>query len=66
VNSCLQWSGSPGCACIVQASTNCVSWVNLTNLCVGANGLMEFTDADAGKYPARFYRLMRPAPPAQP
>jgi len=38
----------------------------LTNLCVGANGLMEFTDADAGKYPARFYRLMRPALPAQP
>ena len=66
VNSCLQWSGSPGCACIVQASTNCVSWLNLTNLCVGANGLMEFTDADAGKYPSRFYRLMLPAPPRSP
>jgi hypothetical protein len=66
VNSCLQWSGSPGCACTVQASTDCVSWINLTNLCVGANGLMEFTDTDSGKCPVRFYRLMMPASPGQP
>jgi hypothetical protein len=65
-NSWVQGSGLPGCACTVQASSNCVSWANLTNLIVGANGTLDFIDADAGKYPSRFYRLMLPVPPGSP
>jgi hypothetical protein len=59
----LQWNASPQSTCTLQASTDCIHWVSLTNAVCGPNGLAEFVDADAGKYPARFYRLMTPARP---
>jgi len=65
-NSWLQLNGSPGSPCTVQASTNCVSWVNLTNLCVGADGTLDVIDNDAADYAFRFYRLMMPVPPDSP
>jgi hypothetical protein len=65
-NPSLQWSGLPGSACTVQASTNCRDWANVTNLVLSANGILEFIDADAAKYPSRFYRLTMPVPPGSP
>jgi hypothetical protein len=65
-NPSLQWSGLPGSACTVQASTNCLDWANVTNLVLSANGILEFIDADAAKYPSRFYRLTMPVPPGSP
>jgi hypothetical protein len=65
-NPCLQLSGLLGSACTVQASTNCRDWANVTNLVLCANGILEFIDADAAKYPSRFYRLSMPVPPGGP
>src|SRR5437899_1098967 len=43
-----------------------LSWANQTNQCVGDQGTLEFMDAEAGKYPLRFYRLIMLVPPDSP
>jgi hypothetical protein len=40
---------------LIQATTDFVTWVNLTNTTATAN-FMDLVDADAGRYPYRFYR----------
>lgn len=61
-NMWLQWSGLPGGAYTLQASSNFVSWANLTNLVAGCNGVSELIDRDASKCAFRFYRLLLPVP----
>jgi hypothetical protein len=40
---------------LIQATTDFVTWVNLTNTTATGN-FMDLVDADAGRYPHRFYR----------
>lgn len=40
---------------LIQASTNLIHWVSITNLIAPAN-FMDLVDVDATRYPRRFYR----------
>src|SRR3989442_12842968 len=40
---------------VIQASTNLVDWLNISNTVAFAS-FMDLVDADAPKYPHRFYR----------
>ena len=40
---------------LIQATTDFLNWVNLTNTTAAGN-FMDLVDADAGRYPQRFYR----------
>lgn len=51
----LNLRGVPDTRYLVQATTNFVHWVNLTNMVATAN-LMEVMDTDVSHYPQRFYR----------
>jgi alpha-tubulin suppressor-like RCC1 family protein len=42
----------------IQASTDLVNWVTLTNPLTLTNGAWQLRDANSTNYPARFYRLM--------
>jgi hypothetical protein len=53
----LGWSGQPGARVIVQASTDLINWEDVETQTVGALPMILFTDAQAGLYPQRFYRL---------
>jgi hypothetical protein len=48
--------GLPNHIYAMQTSTNLLDWLDVTNLCTGANGLCEFTCPDAGDSNRRFYR----------
>ena len=50
---------SPGLSGHVEASTNLVSWVTLTNF-VGTNATLDFRDAAATNHDQRFYRAVVP------
>lgn len=56
----LRFSGSPGFGYVMEASTNLVNWLALTNLVAGTDGLFEFLDTSATNFPTRFYRLRVP------
>ncbi|MEI9963211.1 MAG: immunoglobulin domain-containing protein [Limisphaerales bacterium] len=43
----------------VQASTDLVNWITLTNGLVSTNGGLEMHDAADTNYPARFYRIIQ-------
>ena len=58
-NFCLQAWGTPGATCVLQASTNLVNWVTLTNVGVGISRLLDFMDRDMRTYPHRFYRALQ-------
>jgi len=45
----------PGTRYLIQATTNFVNWVNLTNTTALGN-FMDLVDSDAASYPFRFYR----------
>ncbi|HZM06356.1 MAG TPA: hypothetical protein VFC44_25425 [Candidatus Saccharimonadales bacterium] len=47
-------------ALILEASSNLVDWVPLTNNLILTNGSVEVGDPNSTNLPARFYRLMRP------
>ncbi|MFO1487335.1 MAG: fibronectin type III domain-containing protein [Verrucomicrobiota bacterium] len=49
----------------VQASTDLREWIVLERLTVAGNGLLNFTDSNAWKYPSRFYRLIETRPDVQ-
>ena len=52
-------SGSAGLTYDVQASTNLVDWITLTNF-VSTNSLMSFCDPAASNFNHRFYRAVVP------
>ena len=52
-----QVSGGQGATFVVQASTNLANWVNLATNSI-ATGPVPFTDAGAGLFPVRFYRVL--------
>ena len=58
----LSISGSSNTSCRIDASTNLVNWVTLTNLPNTAGGV-QFIDASATNFPRRFYRAFQ-GPPA--
>ena len=58
--SLLRFSGSPGFGYVLEASTNLVNWLALTNLVARSDGLFEFLDTNATNFPTRFYRLRVP------
>jgi hypothetical protein len=43
----------------LQASSNLVSWLTLTNVMM-TNVTVPFIDAEAAKFPRRFYRIVAP------
>lgn len=53
----LGWPGQPGDIVNIQASTDLVNWEDIATNTVGALPVILFTDAQAGIYPQRFYRL---------
>jgi hypothetical protein len=53
----LGWPGQPGDRVIIQASTDLVNWEDIATNSVGFLPVVLFTDAQAGLYPQRFYRL---------
>ncbi len=53
----LQLAGEPGRTYLIQASSNLVHWVTLTNL-TSTTSLAWFIDVDAKLYPRRFYRAV--------
>jgi probable HAF family extracellular repeat protein len=59
----LAFSGSAAAKYVVEASTNLVDWLSL-GPATNTDGRVEFTDAEATKFPMRFYRIF--AMPPQP
>jgi len=53
----LTLSGTPGSVYQIEASSNLVDWVAVTNITC-TNGLGNFTDMNAGSYSQRFYRAV--------
>jgi hypothetical protein len=53
----VQFTGFDGYAYIVQGSTNLVDWTPLATTSP-TNGVIVFSDADAGNFPKRYYRTM--------
>jgi hypothetical protein len=51
----LEAQGSPGESFDIQASADLQSWLDLGSVTADTNGLMQFDDANAANYPARFY-----------
>ena len=56
----VQFSGNAPPTFTLQASTDLLLWVNLTNVLAGANGQSQFIDTAATNFPRRFYRLLSP------
>jgi hypothetical protein len=54
----LEFRGTGSQAYAIQASTNLVDWLTVGSCTADAAGKVEFTDPDAKKYPARFYRVV--------
>ncbi len=50
--------GTPGQLYQVQASTNLVDWVVLTDVVASPAGYLEVLDTEAALYPTRFYRAV--------
>jgi hypothetical protein len=46
----------PARACLFEASTNLLDWVQLREVTAGSNGLFEFSDPDRNFYRCRYYR----------
>ena len=52
-----KFTGTTGWLQIVEASTNLVDWEMVGVLADRGNGVFEFEDANATKFPGRFYRV---------
>jgi len=50
------WAGIPGATYILEASSDLLEWAPVGSGTVGANGLFEIIDADAGNHSSRYYR----------
>ena len=56
----LEILGTAGETFVIQASTNLVDWVTIGTRTADADGVCLFEDADSGKLPACFYRVVSP------
>jgi len=56
----LHFSGLPGAAYSVQASTNLVNWQRLSSAVEVTNGWFQFSDTQTNRPPRRFYRVTLP------
>jgi hypothetical protein len=59
----LSFAGTPGCAYVLQCSTNLLSWVNIATNLAPANGRFSMTDDVSGRMSVPqvlFYRLWQP------
>ena len=56
----LHLAGEPRQIYVVEASTNLVDWEMIGVATERGKGTFEFEDANAAKFPNRFYRTMRP------
>jgi hypothetical protein len=54
----LEFLGDPNRVYVFQASTTLSAWVTVCLFVTDANGSSTLTDPDAGKYPARLYRVV--------
>jgi hypothetical protein len=55
----LGFNAGTGGSFVIEASTNLVNWVVLTNV-ANASGPVQITDSGASQFPQRFYRLRIP------
>jgi peptidyl-Asp metalloendopeptidase len=55
----LQFTGLLGGSYTIQASSNLLSWANLTNV-ISTTSSMPFVDTGASNYNSRFYRVISP------
>ncbi len=51
----LEAQGSPSEPFDIQASTNLDTWLDLGDFAADTNGVLQFTDTNAGQFPTRFY-----------
>ncbi|MDB6122378.1 MAG: hypothetical protein JWQ71_1371, partial [Pedosphaera sp.] len=56
----LRFAGIPGRIYTIQASTNMITWTNLSAATAATNGTFQFEDADAASFPIRYYRTVYP------
>ncbi len=54
----LEAQGAPSEPFDIQASTNLATWLDLGDFAADTNGLLQFTDTNAGLYPSRFYQAI--------
>lgn len=52
----IRCAGIPQIQYVLQASTDLTHWTSIGSAIAGSNGLFQFADAQAGQYPARYYR----------
>jgi hypothetical protein len=51
----IETQGFPGESFDIQASSDLLNWLDLGSVLADTNGLMQFDDTNAPKFPARFY-----------
>ena len=56
----ISFTGIPGFTYAIQASADMVNWSEIGTVTAGSNGLFQFTDANANRYSARYYRTSAP------
>jgi hypothetical protein len=56
----LQMKGIPSKVHIIQTTTDLVHWLPIGTNLTDSNVLFQYDDANAGSFPARFYRLLIP------
>jgi hypothetical protein len=56
----LKANGTAGASYVLQATADLIHWTNLQTNTADAQGVIQFTDADATTVSARFYRLAQP------
>jgi hypothetical protein len=59
-NVLLQFAGVSGVTYVVEASTNLLDWEAIGTCTDKGDGFFGFEDADATKFPSRFYRVVAP------
>jgi hypothetical protein len=56
----MQFSAEPGPVYILEASTNLVDWQKIGVAREQSYGTFSFEDANAARFPQRFYRVVAP------
>jgi hypothetical protein len=54
----IQWSAVQDRQCFLEASTNLVDWERIGAAVDHGDGTFTFEDANAGRFPNRFYRAV--------